>query len=284
MSPAAASTENLMATRLAPGTFFGQTQKSLEVAGLTFAETVYAAGLEIPTHEHTNAFFYFVIEGRCEQVHGRETRAVSPSTLVFHPAGEPHSNRWHGAGGRVFHIDISQARAGSIRDHAPVLDGPAEFRGGVAPWLASRLYREYRRPEGASPLALEGLALEILAEASRQAVHAPDRAPPRWLLRARDLLHDRFAENLSLDEVAAEIGVHPVHLARVFRRHYGCTPGDDVRRLRVEFACRRLATSDAPLIEVALAAGFSDQSHFTKAFRRQMRMTPGEFRRHFRSR
>jgi AraC family transcriptional regulator len=273
-----------MATRLAPGTFFGQTQRSLEVAGLTFAETVYTAGLEIPTHEHADAFFYFVIEGQYDEVYGRKTRSGSPSVLVFHPAGELHSNRWHRAGGRVFHIDISQARAGSIREHASVLDGPAEFRGGVAPWLASRLYREYRRPDGASPLALEGLALEILAEASRQADHAPDRPPPRWLPRARDLLHDRLAENLSLGEVAAEVGVHPVHLARAFRRHYGCTPGDYVRKLRVESACRRLATSDAPLIEVALAAGFSDQSHFTRAFRRRMRMTPGEFRRNFRSR
>jgi AraC family transcriptional regulator len=75
-----------------------------------------------------------------------------------------------------------------------------------------------------------------------------------------------------------------VHLARAFRRHYGCTPGDYVRKLRVESACRRLATSDAPLIEVALSAGFSDQSHFRRAFRRQVRMMPGEFRRNFRSR
>jgi AraC family transcriptional regulator len=278
------STENPMATKLAPGTFFGQTLGSLEVAGLTFAESVYTTRLAIPTHEHTNAFFYFVIEGRYEEVYGRKTRIGSPSTLAFHPAGEPHSNHWHSAGGRVFHIDISRARARSISEHGPILDSPAEFLGGVAPWLASRLYREYRRSQGASPLAMEGLALEILAELARNGANVPERTPPYWLLRARDVLHDRFAENLSFDEVAAEVSVHPVHLARVFRRHYGCTPGDYVRRLRVEFACRQLASSDMPLIGIALSAGFSDQSHFTKTFRQHMRMTPGEFRRHFRGR
>ncbi|MHC5538136.1 helix-turn-helix domain-containing protein, partial [Singulisphaera rosea] len=128
------------------------------------------------------------------------------------------------------------------------------------------------------------LALEIFAEASRVTVPPGDKTPPRWLRGARDLLHDRFAEMVSFDEIATAIGIHPVHLARTFRRYYGCTPGEYLRRLRVEFACQKLATTSTPLIEIALAAGFSDQSHFTRTFRLQMRMTPGEFRRHFRAR
>jgi AraC family transcriptional regulator len=118
----------------------------------------------------------------------------------------------------------------------------------------------------------------------RHRVARPERTPPRWLLRARDLLHARFTQNLSLDEIASEAGVHPVHLARVFRRHFECTPGDYLRKLRVESACRQLTSSDMPLSEIALSAGFADQSHFTKNFRRLMQMTPGEFRRNFRSR
>lgn len=131
---------------------------------------------------------------------------------------------------------------------------------------------------------MEGLALEILAEASRDGSRASERMPPPWLLLARDLLHDRFAENPLIDEIATEVGVHPVHLARVFRRQYACTPGEYLRRLRIEFACQRLLSSDSALIDIALSAGFSDQSHFTRTFRQQMRMTPGEFRRHSRSR
>jgi AraC family transcriptional regulator len=70
----------------------------------------------------------------------------------------------------------------------------------------------------------------------------------------------------------------------VFRQEYGCTLGDYLRNLRIGFASRRLATSSAPLAEIALAAGFADQSHFTKAFRRATGMTPVAWRRHFRSR
>ena len=85
-----------MATKLAPGQFYGQTRRSLEVAGLTFAESVYTANLDIPLHAHDNAFLYFVIEGEYEETCGRETRSGGPSALVFHPAGEPHANRWQG--------------------------------------------------------------------------------------------------------------------------------------------------------------------------------------------
>ena len=270
-----------MATRLAAGQFYGQTMRSLEVAGFTFAESVYSPNLEIPIHAHVNAFLYYVIQGGYEEICGRETRSGGPSALVFHPAGEPHANRWLDAGGRVLHIEISRDRAAAIREYGPCLDRPADVRGGVAPWLAGRLVKEYRRPDGASPLAIEGLVLEILAELARDPLPVAGRKPPPWLRQARELIHDRFAEKLSLGEIAAAVGVHPVHLARAFRRQHGCTPAEYLRRLRIEFTCQQLASSDMPMVQVALAAGFPDQSHFTKAFRRQMQMTPGEFRRHF---
>src|SRR5262245_21741917 len=267
-----------MAIKLPTGVFYGQTERRCEVAGLTFAESVYYTDLQIPPHEHVNAFFFLILQGCQSEVFNGRTRTNGSGTLAYHPAGERHSNRWEAPGGRIFHIEIGQSRLESLRAYASFLDSPAEFHGGAAPRLARQLYGEYQRSDELAPLAMEGLTLELLAELSRNLADAPVRQPPRWLLRARDLLHDRFADRLSLGDIAAAVGIHSVHLARVFRRQYGCTLGDYARRLRVEFACRRLATTDTPLTHIALSAGFSDQSHFTRTFRRQMRMTPGEFR------
>jgi AraC family transcriptional regulator len=274
-----------MVLKLAAGTFCGKTEGRCERAGFTFVESAYTtqSQLRLPVHTHENAFLCFVVDGICEESSGGRTKTVHPSALMFHPAGEPHADRWHDMGGRSFHVDISEARARAIAENARVLNIPAVFEHGMVPWLARRLYGEYRRRDDLALLAMEGLVLEILAEVSRHRVH-PERTPPRWLLRARDLLQARFTEDLTLNEIGTEVGVHPVHLARVFRRQFNCTPGDYVRRLRVDAACRLLATSELPLVEIALTAGFADQSHFTKTFRRLVQMTPGQYRRTFHAR
>ncbi|MBV8519518.1 MAG: helix-turn-helix transcriptional regulator [Acidobacteria bacterium] len=77
----------------------------------------------------------------------------------------------------------------------------------------------------------------------------------------------------------ADAGVHRAHFARVFRARFGCTPGELLRQLRVEHAQSLLASTDVPLAEIALAAGFSSQSHFTATFRAYAGVTPAAFRR-----
>jgi AraC family transcriptional regulator len=273
-----------MIEKLHPGRYFGHQEGSREVAGLTFSESVYPPEFTIPAHCHVHAFFYLIVEGCCTEVCGDQKATGGPPTLVFHPPGEVHANHWHGAGGRCFHIEIAHPRLEYVREHPTALDRAVRLQCGPLNRLAVRLYREYRQWDSVTPLVMEGLTLELLAESLRHDLLTTDRDPPPWLHRVRGLLHDRFTESLSLDVVAAEGGVHPAHLARTFRSHYGCTVGDYIRRMRVEAACRRLATSDAPLVVVALDAGFADQSHFAKVFKRQTGTTPTEYRRSVRPR
>jgi AraC family transcriptional regulator len=209
-----------------------------------------------------------------------------PSSLSFHPSGERHSEHFDGAGARLFSIQTSQRLLESVREYSIVLDDSAVFRGGLLAQFALRLYGEYRRMDDVSPLAIEGLALEIMAEASRRFVRLRERQSPapRWLRQAAEILHAQFSETLTLSALAQSVGVHPVHLARTFRQQYRCTVGDYVRRLRVEAACRALSTSDTPLAEVALLAGFSSQSHLSTTFKQHTGMTPTEYRSAFRPR
>jgi AraC family transcriptional regulator len=265
-----------MESRLRIGDYYGRIARRHALNGLLFSESVYAPGARLPTHAHENAFFHLVVAGSSMETRGGTTRKEAPGALVLHPAGEAHSNVWRD-GGRCFHLEIDPARIAGLFDGQDPLSEPADWERGLAPWLARRIYREFVCEDDLSPLALEGLALELIAEVTRFR-SGSNPSVPAWLRTARELIHDRFAEPLTLEVISAETGVHPAHLARTFRRHYHCTVGDYLRQLRVEAACRALASSQAALVEVALAAGFADQSHFTHSFKRATGMTPGEFR------
>jgi len=264
-----------MIAKLRRGHYFGAVTQRLEVGGLLLSETWHVPYARIPPHAHQHAYLCLVREGNYSETYGDKTRSCRPLTLAFHPAEEVHSEQLRDAGVRSFIVELSPAWAQRFNQCAPALRNPADAQGGTPAFLGMRLYREFRLMDAVSPLAIEGLVLEILAALVR--LTAPARLPP-WLGRARDLLHDCLQENLGLTEIAAAVGVHPVYLASTFRRHFRQTIGDYQRQLRVEFACKQLARGLIPLAEIALAAGFSDQSHFARVFKRHLGMTPGTYR------
>jgi AraC family transcriptional regulator len=131
-----------------------------------------------------------------------------------------------------------------------------------------RLYDEIQRMDVTAPLAIEGLLLELVAAASRlRDQNGGKSGRPRWLEEARDRIHAELGSRPSLGGLAQSVGVHPVTLARAFRQAFGCTVGEYVRNLRIERAALQLSQTQLSLAEIALAAGFSDQSHFSNMFR-----------------
>ena len=105
------------------------------------------------------------------------------------------------------------------------------------------------------------------------------RAVPAWLERARELLARSAATRPSMRTVAREVGVHPVHLSRCFKRHFGMTPTAYLATLRVERACGSLLESDRSISRVAYESGFADQPHMTRELSASIALTPGELRR-----
>lgn len=94
------------------------------------------------------------------------------------------------------------------------------------------------------------------------------------------LVHMRthFAEPLSNATLAEIAGRSVRAFERMFRRQLNVTPQQFLRRLRVRLACQELTASRRPLSAIAATHGFYDQSHFVREFRREYRLTPGEYR------
>jgi AraC family transcriptional regulator len=262
-----------------------RTLRTASVAGFTLTEGIHSAGSSLPWHSHPGPTICFVLHGAFSEISAGETLDCRPSMLKVTPAEERHWNRFDRGDAHGLLIEADPARAEELRPHAGILDRHVSFRGGLPAAIASRIYEELRVMDGAAPLAIEGLLLELLATTTRQGgANGETRGRPSWILRARDLLHADLSHRRTLADLAAEVGVHPVTLARGFRRSFGCSVGEYVRRLRIERAAVHLGTSDEPLAAIALAAGFSDQSHFSNLFRRETGMSPSAYRRAMHSR
>jgi AraC family transcriptional regulator len=258
--------------------------RSIRTAGFTLTEGIHAGGSRLPWHTHDGPTLCFVLRGVFTETSGGERLMCTPDTLKVMPAGERHCDDFDRGDTRGLLVETDLARAEAIRSHAAVLDERVAFHGGLPAALARRVYQEFRQADDAAPLAVEGLLLELLAAISRRRAEAVPNGSPPWLRETRERLHADIAVRPSLGELATAAGVHPVTLARAFRREFGCTVGEYLRRIRIERAAERLADGDQPLAEIALAAGFADQSHFSNVFRRRVGMSPSVYRREVRGR
>ena len=266
------------ARHMSAGSFFGTIQGKREQCGAIFTDLRHTAPRTLPMHSHELAFFALLLDGLYAERYGRRQSQYGPFTLMFRPAGIPHQDEIGPRGVRLYEIEIRAAWQKRLADCSAALDTPRDdIGGGPLLWLAMKLFREVQSPSAVDDLAVEGLLAEMLSFAARASRHESGHVPG-WLSRIQDKLMAEHCRRLTLDELAREAGVHPVHLSRIFRRSVGEGIGDHIHRLRVRTACERLLDPHASLAEVSFATGFADQSHFTRSFRRITGMTPALFR------
>jgi AraC family transcriptional regulator len=264
---------------MSDGNLIGAVRAKRNVGGLRLFETEYAADLTIDPHPHAEPLLSVVLEGGLTERWGRTRADCEAGALTYLPSHEPHSQEYHVDGSRCFLVQFGQPWI--KRMTALGLEScsdPLALKGSRANWLADQLYREFRTPDEASDLAVEGLALAMLGELVRADSTREQESHPGWLVRALEMLHGGVGGQVAMADIAAEVDVHPTHLARTFRERFGCTMGEYLRRLRVDAARDEMLTTDQPLATIALSAGFADQAHFTRTFKQETGETPGAWR------
>ena len=250
--------------------------KSIRTRDLTLGRLTsmsFPPGLELPRHSHPQPTIAIVLRGGYAGRFGTSDRECPPMTLLVEPAGAAHTNRFGGMLTTVLTLSLGSTAPPALES---VGRQPRFTRDPYSAGLAQQAASELRRPDELTPLAVEGLALELVTRLARTPVES---GVPGWLHGARDLLHERYAESLRMDDVASAVGVEPDRLARTFRRVYREPMASYVRRLRVRAAADLLlAGTDTTIAAIAAEVGFADQSHLTRSFVRTIGTTPARYR------
>lgn len=245
-----------------------------EIPGFGVRWLDFAPALSLPSHAHAQVCIAVVLHGGFDGTWGGRDGTASSGTLIVEPAGELHENRFFARSGAQVVAIQPVGELASAADQASRCARPDALA------VAWRMAVELSRTDDVTSIALEGLSLELLAIASR----AGRAADPRggWLSRATEILDEEYARPLALGVIAAEVGVHSIHLARSFRSRHGVSIGAYLRTVRVHRAAELLRNSDETIAEIALAVGFADQSHLNRWFVRLLGATPAAYRRQLR--
>ncbi|HUK86804.1 MAG TPA: AraC family transcriptional regulator [Terriglobales bacterium] len=261
------------ARRLPAGEHYGSARSLLRTGELDFAASVYSGGSATAWHSHERACFTALLGGSYREEFRSVSLECTPGNVLFRPADAVHRDHMGPAGARCLIVELSPAWMARVWEAGLALNTPHQSR--EMQFVLARIFKELNLDDDLSPLVLEGLVLE-LAGSFWRALRS-EAQPPRWLAETRDRLQQDFLAPQRLGELAAQAGVHPAHLARAFRRHYGCTVGDFIRQRRVGFACAQLQAGKSSLAAIGLAAGFASQAHFSRVFKAMTGMTPGQY-------
>ncbi|MFB6520558.1 helix-turn-helix domain-containing protein [Streptomyces sp. NPDC056401] len=238
-----------------------------------------------PMHVHDAWTLLIVDDGAVRYDLDRHSRGTPGDTVSLLPPQVPHNGSAatpHGFRKRVVYLDTSVLDERFI---GAAVDGP-DLADPVLRRRVGQLHRVLAAPgdefEAESRLALIGERLRTLLRPRLELPGAGDASPPGLgigLARSlRELLDERAAGGLSLEEAAGLLQAHPAHLVRAFSGAFGIAPHQYLVSRRVSLA-RRLLLDGRPAAEVAVAAGFYDQSHFTRHFKRVVGTTPGRYAR-----
>lgn len=151
--------------------------------------------------------------------------------------------------------------------------------------IAQAVRVEFALQAGAEPLYIESLSNILVAHLLRNYTNnenllkdIEEKLSPFILTRAKEFINERFADKISLAEIAQSVNLSPYYFARAFKKSTGITPHQYIIRQRIEATKSLLINTNMTIAQIALQTGWSSQNHFSSAFHRLVGIAPSKFR------
>ncbi|UHQ20660.1 AraC family transcriptional regulator [Lysobacter sp. KIS68-7] len=227
---------------------------------------------DIHHHQHTDMHLVLLLAGRYVSDAAGMPDVCAEPAVIFNPPGTEHRDRFRSRDGLFLTLTMPADTFARFCDGMPSNDQPRRLPRQSLP-TAMRLLREVWAWEDASPLAIESIFSELVVDAQQP----PTTDATDKLQRVLDRL-EADTTTPSLQELATLADFHPVYLARAFRKRFGVSPSDYIRKRRLHRAISLIAQGRT-LANAAAELGFVDESHLHRSFVAEFGMTPGAFRR-----
>jgi len=262
---------------LSSGQHFGTNKKTVKLQGTILTEAGYTPNIEVPWHYHENAYFFYHLRGRLDEVNKKKTVTCTSGTLLFHHWQDPHYDKHFSEDASFFHIEIENEWFSRQHLKPSILEGSMQLDNPVLKPIFQKIHKEIKLNDSTTQISVDGLLLQSIAEITRF-VQTEKSIVPDWVKKVREILNDSNPDRITLQVLSSETGIHPVHLSKEFPKYFNTGFGQYIRAVRIEKATKLLANKNLSLSEIAFLCGFSDQSHFIRCFKESVGTTPLKFR------
>jgi len=230
-------------------------------------ETSHVESSTMYDHRHVSAFVTIVLGGGYVEVRDSAPEFCRVGSIVIHRDGERHADRF-AAPTKCLNVELADG-TGLHSSCGVLTPDTTDLRDAIR-----GVVRAFYRERGSLSPAVARLRRMLLDRANR-----PQLERPPWL--GPVLQGFGWESTQPLRDAAEMAGVHETHFSRAFRRHTGMTANEYRARARMRAASTMLLTTTGSLARIAVSAGFSDQSHLTRAFTQRLGLAPARYREAF---
>jgi AraC family transcriptional regulator len=243
-------------------------------------------------HAHASYTVTMLLAGQMQVCVGENELTLNAGDVAFTGVGQLHAAEADGVDFVSIRIQPAlvnemAAAMGLTRATAEIVFRVTHTADEALAAIARRIAAEATEERAGHQLMLDALVRELSIHLLRSYLTVRKSAQielsrvgpvDRRLRRALEFMHDNYARELALEEIAASAYLSEYHFARLFKQVTGATPHVYLANLRIEKARRLLTETAHPIIEIAAMVGYQSQSHFTKIFKAITGLTPRAYR------
>lgn len=235
---------------------------------ITQAKALNAIPFDLPGVEYTHyddqcTFDYFL-----KKHHLKDSALDRMAVIIRGADNDRHDIAAQASGLSAIFLGLSQ----NIQDDYELLELGMKVYDGLYTW-AKHLYHQKHTQAPVEQLLLDVYHKYLKKTHSKKA--------PEWTKELRNMIQDQLDTNmtLSLQQISDELEINPAYLSREFSKYFeNLSFGEYIRKMRIEKALHLMNITKYSLTEIAYLTGFSDQSHFTRIFKKQTGQTPTVYR------
>lgn len=262
---------------LTTGQHFGQSKNTLRLQNIILTEASNIINMDVPWHYHENAYFCMILRGHLEEVNKKEITLCKSGTILYHNWQESHYNRHISDNAHYFHIEIEPQWFTRFDLKPQLLEGSFHLENPILKPIFYKIYQELKNKDAFSPLAVDGLLAQAFSTLIRERSYERSENP-QWTTKVRELLRDSTQQNITLQDLSLETGLHSVYLSAEFSKYFGVSFGQYQRSIKIEKSKKLLLETNYSITDIAYTVGFSDQSHLIRCFKEAFGIIPLKYR------